>query len=74
MPMQAEGRRIMLTIQIDQEIIEDRVRSLAIVHGRNPSDIVLGALATSLGAPELLAMLKFPLSFQDVAEYGVAQA
>lgn len=59
----------MLTINISQEVIEDKIRSLAQAHGRDVTDIVVGALATSLGNPEILAALHFPVPF-EIDEYA----
>jgi len=54
----------MLTIRISESVIEEKVRSLARAHGKSADDIVMGALANSLGAPEVLATLQFPLAFE----------
>ena len=59
----------MLTIKISQEVIEAKIRSLAQAHHRNVEDIVVGALATSLGNPEILSDLHFPLPF-EIDEYA----
>lgn len=65
----------MLTVNIAQHGIEDKVRSIANALGRAPEDIILATLATSLGEPELLSALKFPLPFEtDEYEAAVATA
>jgi len=49
----------MITITIDQQEVEDAVRSLAQSHNRTERDIVVGALAQQLGFPEIVHNLHF---------------
>jgi hypothetical protein len=58
---QEEG---MLTVRISEAVIEEKIRSLARAHGKSPDDIVMGSLAESMGVPEVLMTLQFPLSFE----------
>ena len=65
---QEEG---MLTVRISEAVIEERVRSLAMAHGKSADDIVMGALASNFGTPEVLMSLHFPLPF-EIDEYAPA--
>lgn len=54
-----------MVINISQVVLEDRIQSLAKAHNRLPEDIVAGALATALGAPEVLLTLNFQLPYAE---------
>ena len=43
----------MLTVNIDDPVIERHIRSIAISHSRAVDDIVIGAIAAQLGFPDM---------------------